>query len=173
MKRIFAGMLMLALALAFACADAGAQQNTATTTANANARIITAIDITRTAHLNFGDVVAGGTPGTVVLTAGATPARSSTGGVTLGNSTTVSDAIFTVSGEPLSTYAITLPGSAVTITSGGNDMTVDTFTSSPNATGALDGGGTQTLYVGATLHVAANQPNGQYSGTFSVTVTYN
>ncbi len=173
MKKIILAVALVTCLGGMAVATAFAQQNAATTSANASANIVTAISISKTADLDFGDIVTGGTTGTVLLTASATPARSSTGGTTLANSTTVGDAVFTVSGQGSSTYAITLPSSPVTLTSGANSMTVDTFTSSPNATGTLSGGGTQTLYVGATLNVGAAQASGTYTGTFSVTVTYN
>jgi hypothetical protein len=59
-------------------------------------------------------------------------------------------------------------------------MTVDTWTSTPTTSGALDGTGAQTLTVGATLNVAATQAAGVYSssnpggsGDFTVTVNYN
>jgi hypothetical protein len=53
-------------------------------------------------------------------------------------------------------------------------MTVDTWTSTPTPTGTLTGG-TQTLTVGATLHVAGSQLAGVYSSAtpFDVTVNYN
>ena len=144
-------------------------QSTATATANATARIITPISISKTADLNFGDVVASGSLGTVVLsTAGA---RSTTGGASLGNGAAVTAAAFTVNGQASATYAITLPASA-TVTSAGNTMTVNAFNSNPSGTGTLTGG-TQNLLVGATLNVGASQATGTYSGTFDVTVTYN
>jgi hypothetical protein len=53
-------------------------------------------------------------------------------------------------------------------------MTVDGFVSNPNGTGTLTGG-TETLNVGATLHVTHAQVAGVYSSAtpFSVTVNYN
>jgi hypothetical protein len=169
--------LLLALAVPVGLmgflAPAQAQQNNASTTANADVTIIQAISITRTAHMNFGSVVAGSSLGTVLLPANASPTRTASGGTTLGSATVVSPAIFTIAGEPNNTYDITLPSTPVTITDGTDNMTVDTFTSSPGGTGTLDGAGQQTLYVGATLNVGAAQPSGIYSGSFSVTVTYN
>ncbi len=68
------------------------------------------------------------------------------------------------------TYSITLPSSA-TLTSGGNTMTVDTYTDDAGATPTLPGG-SDTFNVGATLNVGADQAKGSYSGTFLVTVNY-
>lgn len=162
--------LVVALTAVTLASYASAAQNTASTSANATARIVTPISISKTTDLNFGDVVASGSVGTVVVsTAGA---RSSTGGASLGNGTSVSAAAFTVGGQANATYSITLPASA-TVTSGANSMTVDTFTSNPSGTGNLGAGGSQTLNVGGTLNVGASQATGSYTGTFSVTVTYN
>ncbi len=159
---VFAGMTLGSYAFA--------QSNSATGTASATARIVTPIAIVKTADLNFGDVVAGGSAGTVVVTTAGV--RSATGGATLANGTSVAAAAFTVSGQGSSTYSITLPASASVI-SGANTMTVNTFTSSPNGTGVLTAGGTQPLTVGATLNVGASQATGTYTGTFPVTVAYN
>lgn len=146
-----------------------AQSSSATATANATANVVAAIAISKTTDMDFGKVVTGATLGTVVLsTAGA---RSATGGTKLGNAGATAAAAFSVSGESGATYAITLPTSS-TLTSGANNMTVNTFTSNPSATGTLTGG-TQALAVGATLNVGASQASGAYTGTFDVTVAYN
>lgn len=168
MKRAVA---MAVISAALGASEAWAQQNSATTSANASATIVPAIAISKTADLNFGDVVAGSTAGTVVLsTAGA---RSVTGGTTLGNTAGAAAASFSVTGDPSATYAITLPSSAVTLTSGANTMTAGTFTSNPSGTGTLSAGGSQTVAVGGTLSVGATQATGTYTGTFNVTVAYN
>ncbi|HVP40048.1 MAG TPA: DUF4402 domain-containing protein [Candidatus Saccharimonadales bacterium] len=173
MKRFVLILLVVVGAVAALAPLAQAQMNNATTTANAGVTMITAIGIARTSHLNFGSVVAGALLGTVVQTAAASPVRSATGGTTLGSASAVTPATFNVTGQANNTYAITLPSSAITISDGPDNMGVDTFTSSPSGTGTLDGSGAQTLYVGATLHVGASQASGVYSGSFSVTVTYN
>lgn len=143
-------------------------------TATSTVTLVTPIAILKTVDMNFGNVAVNATSGgTVLLLPAGT--RNPTGGVTLpATAGTVSAASFTVTGELNYSYGITLPSSALTITSGLNTMTVDLFTSSPSANGTLTGG-TSTLTVGATLHVAAGQPAGVYvSGTpFSVTVNYN
>lgn len=143
-------------------------------TSSASATIVTPITIAKTADVNFGNVAIGSIAGTVVLSTAGT--RSLTGGVTLPTTTgTVTAAAFTVTGAANYTYSITLPGSATTLTSGANSMTVNTFTSNPGITGTLNGSGTQTLKVGATLNVGASQAAGSYTSPtpFTVTVNYN
>jgi hypothetical protein len=148
----------------------------ATASATASATIILPITLTWSRDMNFGNVAVIGA-GTVVLVPAGT--RTNTGGVTLPVSTgTVTSASFTVGGEGSSTYAITLPTSDYIITntigSGGETMTVNTFTSTPSATGTLTTG-TQTLNVGATLNINAAQVYGLYTNAtgFDVTVNYN
>jgi len=145
-----------------------------TASATATATIITPIAIAQATDMNFGNVAISPTvAGTVVLTPAGS--RSVTGGATLPAVTgTVTAASFTVTGLGTSTYAITLPSVDYTISSGGNDMIVNTFTSTPSGTGTLTAG-TQTLDVGATLNVTAAQPAGTYTNAtgFDVTVNYN
>jgi Domain of unknown function (DUF4402) len=163
---------VLAIFLA-ACSTGAFAQGTATATATAT--VITTIGVTKTVDMNFGNVaVQASAGGTVVMTPVAV--RSATGGVTLPTTTgTVTAASFAITGQGNYTYAITLPSTNLTITSGSNTMAVNAFTSSPASTGILSVLGTQTLNVGATLNVAAGQPAGLYvSATpFSVTVNYN
>jgi hypothetical protein len=171
MKKFFSiAILMVAFA-----ANALAQSATAT----AAATIVTPIAITKTIDMNFGNVASSGALGTVVLAPGST--RTVFGGVTLPAIIgTVTAASFDVTGQGNLTYSITLPAGNTTITSGANSMIVNTWTSSPTPSGTLSAGGTQTITVGATLNVAANQAAGAYSsqnaggsGPFTVTVNYN
>ena len=149
--------------------------DTKTGTATAFAEIIAPIAITWVADMNFGSIVPSA-GGTVALPASATPTRVATG-PTLGDPDDVASAQFTVTGEPGKTYAITLPGNGEVELDGpalSDPMTVTAFISSPTvAVGGLLTAGTQTLYVGATLNVAADQAAGVYDGDFDVTVTYN
>lgn len=152
-------------------APARAQLSSATTSSSVTATVVPAITLTKNVDMDFAKVVSGASGGTVVLsTAGA---RSATGGATLANGTGAAAASFTVGGDPSATYTITLPASVVINDGGSNNMTVNTFTSNPSGTGALSGGGSQTLSVGATLQIGASQPSGTYTGTFNVTVAYN
>jgi hypothetical protein len=130
----------------------------------------TPITLANLSGLSFGDVFANATGGTVLLT----PAgiRTATGGLVLASTGTVGAATFTVGGAKSATYAITLPTGA-TLTGPSGTMAVKTFTSTPSGTGLLSATGTQALAVGATLTVGANQADGNYAGTFPVTVAYN
>ncbi len=129
--------------------------------------------ISKTVDMSFGNIAVSG-PGTVVINPNGS--RGCTGGITLpGLTGTVTAASFDVSGTALHTYSITLPVIGSSISSGGNTMTVDTFTSDPSITGTLSAGGTQQLKIGATLHVNGAQASGTYTSgsTFAVTINYN
>lgn len=133
-------------------------------------RVDPVITLTKTTDLSFGDVFAGPAAGTVVLSPAG--ARTTTGGLLLGNSSPVSAASLRVHGAAYATYAILLPASA-TLAGPSGTLMVSSFSSTPGSSGLLSAAGIQQLNIGGTLDVAANQPDGDYSGTFAVTVTYN
>jgi len=171
MMRTFKRVAAIALALTgIAWGQARAGLSPGTASSYANAHMIKAITIDWADDLDFGNVQAGVTSGTVVIPPNG--ARSGSGGVTLGAPSSEGPAIFNVAGEPGASYSITLP-SSLTLDHNTDHMTVDTFVSTPSTTGTLDGDGKNVLKVGATLHVAANQPPGTYTKQFTVTVTYN
>lgn len=170
MKTIATTTVLIGLVASFGLAGSAAA---ATASGTASAEIVSAIAISNTTGLNFGQIAPSGSAGTVsVSTAGV---RSSLGGVTLGNQVTVTAAAFAVTGAPDNVYSITLPADGtITLTSGASPaMAVDGFVSDPASPGTLSGAGTDTVNVGATLSVGVNQPNGNYSGLFNVTVAYN
>ncbi len=156
-----------AVAVAGLVAGVAATVQAAATTGNATATIIIPIAIANTTALAFGSVVSSASADTVVIS----PAGVRTCGGTLTCTNTVTAGAFDVTGGTGETYTISLPAST-TVISGPNNMTVDTFVSTPTPTGTLTGGA-ETLLVGATLQVAASQANGSYTGTYSVTVNYN
>jgi hypothetical protein len=148
-------------------------QETASATATAN--IVTPIAISKTTDMNFGNVaVSSSTAGTVILAPAGT--RTKSGGVTLPVVPgTVTSAAFTITGQENYTYTISLPSThTLSLSDNSASMVVNTFTSTPSATGTLTGG-TQTVNVGATLNVGAAQKAGQYTNAtgFEVTVNYN
>jgi hypothetical protein len=150
----------------------------ATENTEAAANIVIPIAITEDASLHFGTMaVLVGTGGTCVLSTEGD--RSRTGGVNLSiQEPEAANAAFSVSGEALTTYVITLPAT-ITVSYNTNSMTIGTLlarTTSAGAdglTGTLDGIGEDAFTVGGTLTVAAGQVPGLYTGTFDVTVAYN
>lgn len=130
---------------------------------------VVGIGLTANSQLGFGQAVASVTPGTVTVSPAG--ARTTSGGVILGNASGVGAGSFTVTGELNASYSITLPSSCA-LAGGGRSMTVDGFTSSPSGSGNLGPGGTQVITLGAILHVGAPQPAASYSGTCFVTVAY-
>lgn len=161
--------------LALTAIGAGTQANAASTTATASATVIAPITINSTSNLVFGKISAVATPGTVTISPNGT--RSAT---TVTGAGTSSAAAFQVNGEPGTAYTIDTSASTANLTSGSDtmaltlisDFTASAATSGTQANGTLDGTGKQTLYVGGTLAVGANQPAGSYTGSVSVLVTY-
>jgi hypothetical protein len=146
-----------------------------TATATATATIVTPITVTKVNDMNFGNVAVDATfGGTVTLTPANPTSRTALGNVSLPATTgTVSAAQFLVSGNSGFTYSILLPVDITLVHSGGIEvMTADNLTSTPSGTGTLTGG-TESVFVGATLNVVGGQTSGVYSGTFDVTVNYN
>ena len=105
--------------------------------------------------------------GTVVIrTAGA---KSVTGGATdFGGADLAAqfNVRTTVAGE---TLTCTLPGS-ITLTGPGASMTLDTFTTNPLLSNMMPPGQDRVaMLIGATVHLAAGQAAGNYSGSFTFT----
>jgi len=140
----------------------------ASVTANASANVITPLAIAESTGMDFGDVSVGTGGGTVVLDT--TGGRSVTGDAEAVTGGTQTAGVYNVTGSGTKAYSITFPASA-TISSGGNNMTVDTFTHDAGATPALTGGA-DTFNVGATLTISPSQAPGAYSGTYTLTVNY-
>lgn len=131
------------------------------------------INVSNTRALAFGKFVAG-TGGTITVDPNG--ARSRSGSVFLLVSSAASAASFNVSDvNPANanmSYIITLPDNGtVTLNSGAYTMPLNDFSSTPSGSGRLTAG-SQILTVGATLSVSPNQPPGNYSGNFSITLNY-
>ena len=175
MKKIIILVTVIILMTGFAFTATAQQSKQRTVSLGGSATCVPALTIANIDDMNFGKIQSGSTLGTVILTPAGT--RTSTGGVTLpAISGTVSDASFSVTGNPSSTYAITLPTTNFILSDGyGHSMIVNAFKSTPSGTGTLTSGCAQTLTVGATLNVAAGQVSGVYINNtgFNVTIIYN
>jgi len=149
-------------------------QTSANTSAQTSANIITPIAIQKTVDLVFGNIVPTANPGTVVLATNGT--RSFTGGAfAFANGTgDPTAAEFNVTGEEDATYSITITNSSFDVTNGSETMTINNIVTTPTPTGTLTEG-TQTIKVGATLNVKANQAPGLYKNenSLEITVAYN
>jgi hypothetical protein len=132
----------------------------ASTTANAKQTVTAAIAIVKVSDLEFGSAVQGAVAKTVAA----------------GTVEDAFNASFTVSGEPSTSYTVTLPTTVTMITAGGGtnkNIIVNAFTSYKVGLGNLSAGGTDTLLVGASrAAIGAAQLTGAYTAPFTVDVVY-
>jgi len=183
MKRtsILQKLSVIAGCAALICAvDAGVSY-AATAQVTTTGIVVAPLTIAKVLDLNFGKFMSGtgAAAGTVVV--GTDNAQSVTGGVTTSAAlgATAKAATFTITGEPNATYAITYPAQTTLTGTGGDPMTIGSFTNAVNVgsvalgVGTLPGSGPQVLSVGATLDVGAEQVAGSYAGTLDVAVNYN
>jgi hypothetical protein len=172
MKKIILALIVILGFTAGLYAQTGATSGNAT----AQATIVSPIAISYDGQaLDFSFIAVNANSGTVELTPSVATTATPTGGVTLPITNTPKAARFVVSGQADYTYVVTLPADdAIVITNGtpADDMSLTDFASSVDLGGVLDGSGSQTIYVGAMLHVAGNQTPDDYTGTFTVHVDY-
>lgn len=140
-----------------------------TQSAVSEARVLRPINFALLLELDFGQVVATPTGGTIILDPISSSRDCSNGGLVCSGSYSVarlvltgSDALVTVTYAP--TLQLTGPGAPMTVTPlfvGGSGAQVQLI------------GGTATFDFGAELLVNPNQVEGDYTGTFTVNVDYN
>lgn len=176
-------MWIRAIAVAIAGAAAGLPSMAAAQLADADAStraiILRPNTLVKVEDLDFGSMISGPTPGTVTISA-LTNARSTTGGITpVGGG--AQRALFQGTGGVV-LIIITGSNTATLARVGGGApaMTASLTRARQTAGGPVAlantaivlGGGFQTYYVGGTLTVPANQPPGDYVGSFTLTVNY-
>ncbi len=160
MKHLYYGAAALTAVLLSA-----ASSYAITVTGNASAVIRRNIAATETQTMNFGTISSGATAGTVTLSPAGV--RSST----LSYYGTSRPGIFSITGEPSTPLTVSFGNG--TLSNGANTMTLSNFTTSTTpASSTTDSSGNLTLNVGADLAVAANQASGNYTGTYTVTISY-
>lgn len=168
----------LTIAVATASGMLCAPVHAADTNVTANAAIVRPNTLIKTDDLDFGSLISGATGGTVTINP-VTNARTSGGGVTLVGSSARRAEFLGTGGI----FLIFVSGStSVTLTRAGGGA--PNMTASLTRAASTGGGGVtlinatllpsglQTYYIGGTLSVPANQPAGDYSGTFTLTVNY-
>jgi len=158
-----------ALALFAPAALAGAA--TPSTRATGTAMVLRPVSVAKLKDMDFG-YVAVGAAGTAVLEPNA-DAFSTTGGVTAVGGTPHS-AQFAGVATTSSIVNIKIPNQPSTLTrvGGSETMTVSNFRLQGLNKRAIAAQSSFTFRVGGTLNVAANQVEGIYVGTFTVTVQY-
>ena len=153
--------------------DVGSEAEARSTVA-ASARIVNGLAIQKTQDLDLGEVRAGASAGTVRVDVfpGASSGRSASGGVVLSGSGFSAAQFQVTTAGGTSRVQISLP-SAVTLSriGGSETLVVRDFRASLQPSCLTAGQcANAVLLVGASLQVAAEQPGGSYSGTFTVTV---
>ena len=167
-------LLALGATLALA-SQAGSVAMAAQEDGSAVAVVIAPLIVTENTAMDFGTVAGGANADTIVLTTAGARTATGTDAQVIGAGGAAGN--FTVSGEAGSSYVVTFSASATLSDGGGNTMTVNNFTD--NNPSPIDGGGSDTLLVGGTLNIGANQAAGNYStangggAPYTVTVNYN
>ena len=159
LKAIVATTTLAALGLGATAANA------ATATATAKAKILRQVTVTNTSDLQFGIIVTAPSASTVVVST----AGGRTCGAVLVCTGATTAAGFTIAGTTGQVVTVSVPTSATLTETGGATMTASLTT--PPAT-ILLAASAGAFSVGGTLAVAANQQDGDYSGTFVATVNY-
>lgn len=145
-------------------------------TAEAGAKILAPLTVTNTAPLYFGTIVPDlAAEGTVEVSGTSSTNKTCTIVTCVTSDETL--AAFTITGPRRAVVRTTRPADITIANANGDTMTVKDFTdgNGPNWSGATPLGpqGSRDIKVGATLVVAPNQPEGDYVGTFILTVEYN
>ena len=139
----------------------------------ATATVRRSLQIVKQSDLQLGVIIRPATSSGLVLINNSTGLRTASGTGTPGllPGLPVGRALYTITGEPSTTFTITVPASVV-MASGANNLTV-TLTKTATGSQTMPAGGTLDLGVGSSTPIASTTPQGDYSGTFTVTITYN
>lgn len=168
--------LRAALALALAAVTLSSQAVEGT--ASATATVIAPIAISKAMDLNFGKFAPGAGGSITVSTSGAPTST----GIVRSTTATPTAAKFNVTGDANATYAITYTGTSTVLTDAADntmamtihsDLTGGNGTTTTVSSGTLSETGSESIFVGGTLTVAANQVPGTYTGAVKVQVEYN
>ncbi len=166
------------LALPLVAAAGAAEAAPATNTGNAKVQMNGPIAIIRLADMSFGDVIAGPANGTVIVSP-TSDTRTVTGVTAAGG--TVQSARFRGVGRPNRVAFLRWSTAPITLTriGGGATMQMDqlrsngsTSTTSGNDPRTFGADGLIDIRFGARLRVGANQMEGTYEGSFTVTLDY-
>lgn len=137
-------------------------------------KIVRPLTVTKDTDMAFGTIIRGA--GTVALTAADSTVRSVTGDlgvVGLGQTA----AKFTLDGEGAQTVSVNVPATFdMTNSSTSGTLTVTTskdIGATTTLSSTLGSAGTKVFYIGGSIPITATTASGAYSGTFTVTASYN
>lgn len=142
----------------------------ATGTGNIRAKIVAPVTVTETQGLDFGTILAP-TDSAKKVTISTDGSRSDDGSGILVNTNIGKAGLFNVTGAEKQSMKINVPSSATLTGTGSDKMTVDNFVTEPANNLTLSGTSGQ-IKVGADLTVSQGQAEGDYTGTYTVTVSY-
>ena len=138
--------------------------------------------IVKNSDLSFGSVQVFITPpatsstGTVTMPTGSnTP--TTTGSVRLFTDIARTRAQFTVTGQAGAAIGYSLSSSSINLVNGANTipltLTLSATTGTISGTALANASGTATVFVGGTMNLDSSTVGGTYSGSFTLTATYN
>lgn len=166
-------MIKIITALFLLIGYTGFSQSSASVSVRTSAEIVVPIKISKTVDLNFGSIIGGSNPGSLILAPDGTRTAN---GIEISNSSPGDvNAAEAIISHGNNNYSITLPStfSLFNSVNPSQTMVIDQFTVVP--TPSSEGNGSDILKIGATLNLEANQTPGSYSNSagFNVTVSYN
>jgi hypothetical protein len=172
--RLILSLSALAATIAVATPAFATTQAQASATAKAKGVVLEPLTLTQVSDLDFGTVIGSPASGTVVIDAD-TGGRTVTGGVTAVPNYPGGRGEFLGAGEKNQIVLISLTTLAqLDSTSNSTDKLLVNSLSldSGGATRTIDTTQAFTVGVGGDFAIAANQPNGKYTGSFDVTADY-
>lgn len=138
--------------------------------ATGRAVVLNPLSVVNTSDLDFGTLIAGTSAGTATVNP-VTGTRTTSGGTTAAGGAPQA-ATFLATGVVNRLYILAL-GTAPVLTNGsGGTMPVSVLMIDGPALRLFGSGGVATIRVGGILNVAPNQADGNYTGTFNLTVVY-
>lgn len=169
--------LLAAAAVCFGAigvAPVAAQSTGAQIEGSAQAVVVEPAGITAIEDLRFGAIMQPATAGTVTI--GTDSSVTATGGAIVGITTPQPPSSrgagrFTIVGDANRFFRIEEPKN-FTISNGVASMTVKKLRSNLNGRDQFDADGRFELRIGGELSIGANQPTGDYTGTYEVSVVY-
>ena len=171
---------LAALAATLVAATPAVAQQVSVNNATAKGTVLLPLSLSETRQLDFGTVIAStvaGNDGNVVIDA-ATGARSFPNGNVIGVATYPGGrGVFQGAGTAGRSVLLTLAPPTL-LTSGTNTLTVNSMSfdgcgaACVSTSRTIDPTGSFTVGVGGDFEVVANQPNGLYSASYSVTANY-